>query len=111
MPLEKARWLGAFSRLMSNASGWRYTSGSRFAARRRRVPGGGRPCCSSGDGAIGPATVGTTGHYSYFRQGPRGGTVPLRNEAADIAGEIAELRHAIHQEPEIGLDLPKTQQK
>ena len=37
--------------------------------------------------------------------------MPLRNEAADIAGEIAELRHAIHQEPEIGLDLPKTQQK
>ena len=37
--------------------------------------------------------------------------MPLRNEAADIAGEIAELRHAIHAEPEIGLDLPKTQQK
>jgi amidohydrolase len=37
--------------------------------------------------------------------------VLLRNEAADISGEIAELRHAIHQEPEIGLDLPKTQQK
>ena len=37
--------------------------------------------------------------------------MPLRNEAANIAGEIAELRHAIHTEPEIGLDLPKTQQK
>jgi len=37
--------------------------------------------------------------------------VPVRDEAARIAGEIAELRHAIHREPEIGLDLPKTQQK
>jgi amidohydrolase len=37
--------------------------------------------------------------------------VPVRDEAAQIAGEIAELRHAIHREPEIGLDLPKTQAK
>jgi amidohydrolase len=35
----------------------------------------------------------------------------VRDEAARIAGEIAELRHAIHREPEIGLDLPKTQRK
>jgi hippurate hydrolase len=35
----------------------------------------------------------------------------VRDEAAGIAGEIAELRHAIHREPEIGLDLPKTQRK
>ena len=35
----------------------------------------------------------------------------VRDEAARIAGEIAELRHAIHREPEIGLDLPKTQAK
>ncbi len=35
----------------------------------------------------------------------------VRDEAARIAGEITELRHAIHREPEIGLDLPKTQQK
>ena len=35
----------------------------------------------------------------------------VRDEAAAIAGEIAELRHAIHREPEIGLDLPKTQRK
>ena len=34
-----------------------------------------------------------------------------RDDAAKIAGEIAELRHAIHAEPEIGLDLPKTQRK
>jgi hippurate hydrolase len=37
--------------------------------------------------------------------------VPVRDEAARIAGQIAELRHAIHREPEIGLDLPKTQAK
>jgi amidohydrolase len=37
--------------------------------------------------------------------------LPLREEAARIAGEIADLRHAIHREPEIGLDLPKTQDK
>jgi amidohydrolase len=37
--------------------------------------------------------------------------VQVREEAARIAAEIAELRHAIHREPEIGLDLPKTQQK
>ena len=35
----------------------------------------------------------------------------VRDEAARIAGEITELRHAIHREPEIGLDLPKTQAK
>jgi len=28
-----------------------------------------------------------------------------------MAAEIAELRHAIHREPEVGLDLPKTQAK
>jgi len=38
-------------------------------------------------------------------------TAGIRDEAAAIAGDIAELRHAIHAEPEIGLDLPKTQQK
>jgi amidohydrolase len=37
--------------------------------------------------------------------------VPVRDEAAKLAGEIADLRHSIHQEPEIGLDLPKTQRK
>jgi hippurate hydrolase len=35
----------------------------------------------------------------------------IRDEAAAISGDIAELRHSIHAEPEIGLDLPKTQQK
>ncbi|MGH3198515.1 MAG: M20 metallopeptidase family protein [Streptosporangiaceae bacterium] len=37
--------------------------------------------------------------------------MPVRDEAGQIAGAIAELRHAIHREPEIGLDLPKTQRK
>ncbi len=35
----------------------------------------------------------------------------VRDEAEQIAGEIAGLRHAIHREPEIGLDLPETQRK
>src|SRR6201996_5667878 len=35
----------------------------------------------------------------------------LREDAAAIAGELAELRHAIIGEPEIGLDLPLTQAK
>ena len=37
--------------------------------------------------------------------------MPVRDEAGKIAGDIAELRHAIHREPEIGLDLPKTQRR
>jgi hippurate hydrolase len=37
--------------------------------------------------------------------------VRIRDEAAEFAGDIAELRHAIHREPEIGLDLPETQRK
>jgi amidohydrolase len=32
-------------------------------------------------------------------------------DAAAIAGELAELRHAIHREPEIDLHLPRTQEK
>ena len=35
----------------------------------------------------------------------------LREEAAVISAEITELRHGIHQEPEIGYHLPRTQQK
>ncbi|MGN6795016.1 MAG: M20 metallopeptidase family protein [Streptosporangiaceae bacterium] len=35
----------------------------------------------------------------------------ILDDANAISGEIAELRHAIHAEPEIGLDLPKTQRK
>jgi amidohydrolase len=35
----------------------------------------------------------------------------LRDDANKLADQITGLRHAVHQEPEIGLDLPKTQQK
>ncbi len=35
----------------------------------------------------------------------------ILDDAAAISAETAELRHAIHREPEIGLDLPKTQRK
>ncbi len=38
-------------------------------------------------------------------------TEVLHQDAVTISGELAELRHAIHREPEIGLDLPRTQQK
>jgi amidohydrolase len=37
--------------------------------------------------------------------------VTIMDEAAALAEELADLRHAIHAEPEIGLDLPKTQAK
>ncbi len=37
--------------------------------------------------------------------------MPVRDEAAKLAGKIAELRHSIHREPEIGLNLPETQAK
>ncbi len=40
--------------------------------------------------------------------GPAGS---VRADAAAIAADVAELRHQIHREPEIGLDLPQTQQK
>jgi hippurate hydrolase len=33
------------------------------------------------------------------------------NEAREIQSDLATLRHHLHQEPEIGLDLPKTQAK
>jgi amidohydrolase len=33
----------------------------------------------------------------------------LRDAAAALADEMVELRHALHAEPEVGLDLPKTQ--
>ena len=35
----------------------------------------------------------------------------LHDEAVAIAGDLTELRRAIHAEPEIGLDLPRTQSK
>jgi amidohydrolase len=35
----------------------------------------------------------------------------VTQEAAAISGELTELRRAIHAQPEIGLDLPRTQEK
>jgi len=35
----------------------------------------------------------------------------VRDDAAQISGELVELRRAIHADPEIGLDLPRTQEK
>ncbi len=35
----------------------------------------------------------------------------LLDEAAGLADDITALRHALHREPEIGLDLPRTQRK
>jgi len=35
----------------------------------------------------------------------------VRDDAMEIAGELAELRRAIHREPEIGFELPRTQEK
>ena len=33
----------------------------------------------------------------------------LRSDATALAGDLAQLRHALHRRPEIGLDLPETQ--
>ena len=35
----------------------------------------------------------------------------LRDDARELQGELAVLRRALHQEPEIGLHLPRTQEK
>ncbi|WP_408033367.1 M20 metallopeptidase family protein [Tersicoccus phoenicis] len=35
----------------------------------------------------------------------------LLDDARAVAGDVADLRHRLHQEPEIGLDLPRTQEK
>src|ERR1700691_1664370 len=35
----------------------------------------------------------------------------VRDDAVAISGELTDLRRAIHAEPEIGLDLPRTQEK
>jgi amidohydrolase len=37
--------------------------------------------------------------------------MPVYDDAVAISGDLAQLRHEIHREPEIGLDLPRTQQK
>ncbi|MBG0832507.1 amidohydrolase [Planomonospora sp. ID67723] len=35
----------------------------------------------------------------------------LRESATDMHDELVRLRHALHREPELGLDLPRTQEK
>ncbi|MBS2966499.1 amidohydrolase [Actinocrinis puniceicyclus] len=35
----------------------------------------------------------------------------VHEDAAELAGELAELRRALHREPELGLHLPRTQEK
>jgi amidohydrolase len=35
----------------------------------------------------------------------------VREDAADLLGELTDLRRALHREPELGLDLPRTQEK
>ncbi|MEV6985550.1 M20 family metallopeptidase [Sphaerisporangium sp. NPDC051017] len=35
----------------------------------------------------------------------------LREDANELSGELVRLRHALHREPELGLDLPRTQEK
>lgn len=38
-------------------------------------------------------------------------TASLLDDARSLAGDVTDLRHRLHQEPEIGLDLPRTQEK
>ncbi len=35
----------------------------------------------------------------------------MTRKAASLGGDLAELRHALHREPEVGLQLPRTQQR
>jgi amidohydrolase len=35
----------------------------------------------------------------------------LLTDAAELLGDLAEFRHELHRDPEIGLDLPRTQEK
>lgn len=38
-------------------------------------------------------------------------TVSLLDDARALSGDVVDLRHRLHQDPEIGLDLPRTQEK
>jgi hippurate hydrolase len=35
----------------------------------------------------------------------------LKNDALELAGDLTRLRHTLHLEPELGLELPRTQEK
>jgi amidohydrolase len=37
--------------------------------------------------------------------------MPITADAKELQGELARFRHELHREPEIGLDLPRTQEK
>jgi len=37
--------------------------------------------------------------------------VPMRDDAQDLQGDLIRLRHDLHRQPEIGLHLPRTQEK
>ena len=37
--------------------------------------------------------------------------MPIITDAKELQGDLARFRHQLHQEPEIGLDLPRTQEK
>jgi amidohydrolase len=37
--------------------------------------------------------------------------MPIITDARELQGDLARFRHQLHQEPEIGLDLPRTQEK
>lgn len=37
--------------------------------------------------------------------------MPIRDDAQDLQGDLARLRHDLHRQPEIGLHLPRTQEK
>ena len=37
--------------------------------------------------------------------------MPITTDAEELQGDIARFRHELHREPEIGLELPRTQEK
>jgi hippurate hydrolase len=37
--------------------------------------------------------------------------VPITADARDMQADLARFRHELHREPEIGLTLPRTQEK
>lgn len=38
-------------------------------------------------------------------------TTAIREDARELEGDLIQLRHALHREPELGLQLPRTQEK
>ncbi len=42
---------------------------------------------------------------------PRFGRVTVLDDARALAADLIDLRHRLHREPEVGLDLPRTQEK